>query len=149
LASDGKWYPPDTWTGPPAGAPPMANPYTAGPQYTQYPQYQYQQYPQYGMPDLGQQTKTNGLAIASLVCSCVGLFFFGIAAIVGIVFGFVARAQIAKSDGRQKGGGLALAGIIVGFGMLALGIILIIVIVNSHSFHSCFSTSTQPNCGNS
>ena len=41
-------------------------------------------------------------------------------AIPGIVLGFVARAQIKRSHGAQRGDGLALAGIIVGFGWLAL-----------------------------
>jgi hypothetical protein len=56
---------------------------------------------------------TNGLAIASLVFSIVSLL--GLGSILAIIFGFVARGQIARSGGRQKGGGLALAGIIIGF----------------------------------
>jgi hypothetical protein len=71
------------------------------------------------------QRRTNGLAIASLICSCAGVFF--LPAILGIVFGFVARSQITRSNGLQRGGGLAIAGIIVGFGwlvLLALGIAL-------------------------
>jgi hypothetical protein len=69
--------------------------------------------------------KTNGLAIASLICSCVGLFFLPI--IPGIVLGFVARSQIRRSNGTQRGDGLAIAGIIIGFGwvvIFALGIAL-------------------------
>jgi hypothetical protein len=53
------------------------------------------------------------LAIASLVCSILGIC--GIGAILGIVFGFVARGQIRRSNGMEKGDGLALAGIIIGF----------------------------------
>ena len=71
----------------------------------------------------GDPPKTNGLAIASLICSCAGLFF--VPAIPGIVLGFVARSQIKRSNGAQRGDGLAIAGIIVGFGwlvLLALGI---------------------------
>jgi Domain of unknown function (DUF4190) len=56
--------------------------------------------------------KTNGLAIASLICSIV--FCFGITPILGIIFGFVARGQIKNSGGAQKGNGLAVAGIIIG-----------------------------------
>jgi hypothetical protein len=62
--------------------------------------------------------KTNGLAIASLICSCAGLFFLPI--IPGIVLGFVARSQIRRSNGRQRGDGLAVAGIIIGFGWVVL-----------------------------
>jgi hypothetical protein len=69
------------------------------------------------------QQKTNGLAIASLILSCAGLFF--LPALAGIVFGFIARSQIARSNGLQKGNGLALAGILVGFGWLALVVLAI------------------------
>ncbi len=88
----------------------------------------------YGYPAVGApygyvtEPKTNGLAIASLVCS----FFFwlyGIGAVLSIVFGFVARSQIKRSAGMQRGGGMALAGIIIGFAGIVLGVILIIVIV--------------------
>jgi hypothetical protein len=56
--------------------------------------------------------------VASLVLSIVTLF--GLGSILGIVFGFVARRQVARSGGAEKGEGLALAGIIVGFITLAL-----------------------------
>ncbi|MGO8871061.1 MAG: DUF4190 domain-containing protein [Acidimicrobiales bacterium] len=68
--------------------------------------------------------RTNGLAIASLVCS----FFFwlyGVGAVLAIVFGFIARSQIKRSGDTQQGNGLALAGIIIGF----VGIVLMIAIV--------------------
>ena len=125
LASDGKWYPPELWTGPPtmrpAAAPAQPVPTCPSGNYG-YGQYPAQgQYPprSFGAP-YGQavQQKTNGFAVASLVCSCAGLFF--LPAIAGVVFGFIARAQVTRSNGLQKGSGLALAGIIVGFGWLAL-----------------------------
>jgi hypothetical protein len=68
---------------------------------------------------------TNGLAVASLVCSIVGFFF--ITFIVAIVLGFVARTQIRNSGGRQKGDGLAIAGIIIGFAWVAFYVLIIIV----------------------
>jgi hypothetical protein len=66
-----------------------------------------------------QAQKTNGLAIASLVCGIVGLLLFGI--ILGplaFIFGLVAMNQINKSGGAQKGKGLAIAGVV--FGAIAL-----------------------------
>ena len=72
--------------------------------------------------------KTNGLAIASLVCS----FFFwlyGIGAVLAIVFGFIARSQIKRSAGMQRGGGMALAGIIIGFAGIVIGVVLAVIIV--------------------
>jgi len=62
---------------------------------------QYQ--PQFGGVPTPQ--KTNGLAIASLVCS----FFCGI---FGIIFGIIAIGQINKQN--QGGKGLAIAGISIG-----------------------------------
>ncbi len=124
LASDGRWYPPELWTGPPNTGPPTV-PGHAAPTPTYgaagtVPQAQ-PAYGQYAPSDAyrpSAQQKTNGLAIASLICACAGLFF--LPAILGVVFGFVARTQIKRSNGLQKGDGLAVAGIIVGFGWLAL-----------------------------
>jgi hypothetical protein len=79
--------------------------------------------PGYGYP--ASAPKTNGLAIASLVLSIVSLV--GIGSIVGIVLGFVSRAQIRQSHGTQRGAGLGLAGIIVGFVTLALVLLAVAI----------------------
>ena len=82
--------------------------------------------PQYGWMPYGAWApmpfarKTNGLAIASLACSIVGLPFIAVPSILGVIFGFVSRSQIRRSGGYQSGDGLALAGIIVGFAVIAL-----------------------------
>ena len=60
-----------------------------------------------------------------MICSCAGLFF--LPAFPGIILGFVAHSQIKRSNGMQRGDGLAIAGIIVGFGwlvLIALGLVL-------------------------
>jgi len=154
LASDGKWYPPELWTGPPAvqgqapaygsawtvtpgqpgGGGPPAYPGAPGPYggAGAYLPYGYGQPMPYGAPAT---KKTNGLAIASLVCSCVGILFFGVPGIVGIIFGFVARSQIRRSNGAQGGEGLALAGIIVGFAWIVI-LALIIVVAATNSSNS-------------
>jgi hypothetical protein len=59
-----------------------------------------------------QQVATNGKAIASLV---LGVLFCFPAAVGAIVCGHLARSEIRKSGGRQKGAGLALAGLILGY----------------------------------
>jgi hypothetical protein len=142
LASDGRWYPPETWTGPPSQAP-----YAPQVQ-TQQPSQQYP--PQMGTPyaSYGMHRQTNGLAVASLVCSCVGIvpFLFGLPCILGIVFGFVARSQIKRSGGAQEGDGLALAGIIVGFSLIALFIIVVILIATWTSSTTCFNGFNSYNC---
>lgn len=74
------------------------------------------------------QRKTNGFAVASLVCSLGGIFTAGLSGILGVVFGFVARSKIRQSNGYETGDGMALAGIIVGFLMAALFIVLVIAL---------------------
>lgn len=74
-------------------------------------------------------TRTNSLAIVSLVlsllafpamaCYGAGLLF----SIAAFITGLVARGQIARSSGLQKGNGLALAGTIIGALPVILGII--------------------------
>ncbi len=87
-----------------------------------YGQQPYGQPPSYppqppgGYGNYGQPVQTSPLAIVSLVLGIVGLlcctfFVLGIAA---AVTGFIARKQINESQGRQKGSGMALAGLILG-----------------------------------
>jgi hypothetical protein len=164
MASDGKWYPPELWTGPPNADPagptaqptdqPMAQPtiqpmqpsaqpaYPAqGPTYGAAPygnagsRYTPQGQSPYGQSPYGQPVhrKTNGLAIAALVCSCAGIFLLGVPAVLGIIFGFVARGQIRQSNGAQGGNGMALAGIIVGFVVVGLVILGLVVHATQHT----------------
>jgi len=131
-ASDGKWYSPAQApgpvpiVGPPYVAPPNAPPpYAAPPAYPSAATYGYLPGGAYGYPAV---PRNNGLAIASMVCS----FFFwvyGIPAVLAIIFGFIARSQIKRSNGAERGGGMALAGIIIGFVGIALGVVLVIVVV--------------------
>ena len=70
------------------------------------------------------QARTNGLAIASLACG-LGQFAFGpLATIPAIVLGHMARSQIKRTG--EQGAGLALAGLVLGWGAVILGIVLII-----------------------
>ncbi len=151
LASDGKWYPPETWTGPPlptamptampAGSPlPQATGGPAGPG----PMPGYQSFQGVGAPVAA---PTNGMAVASLVCACAGIipFLFGIPAILGVIFGFVARGQIRRTNGVQGGGGLALAGIIVGFSLIALFILGVALIV-AFAHSNCTTFNNNLNC---
>jgi hypothetical protein len=71
----------------------------------------------YGYPV--QSAGTNGMAIASLVCSLVGVCC-GIGPFLGVIFGLVALNQIKQSG--QDGHGLAIAGIAIGGVLIALGI---------------------------
>jgi hypothetical protein len=97
--SSGQPYPPpfsEAGKGQPYGAP-----YSGGPYGGQQP---YQPY--------GPQTRTNGLAIASLVCSLVG-FATCISAPVGVVLGHLAKRQIRETG--EGGEGMATAGLWIGY----------------------------------
>ena len=102
-----------------AYSPPPGQP-DYGPQQP-YPPYQgpYPAYP----PAL----TTNGLAIASLVCG-VGTFVIGLSFIPAIICGHIARRQIRQTG--EQGGGLALAGLILGYVGGALFIVLLLVFVS-------------------
>jgi len=69
-------------------------------------------------------TRTNGLAVASLVLGIVSLC--GIGSILAIIFGFVSMNQI-NGDPSQRGKGMAIAGVVLGFLGLAGIVVLIIV----------------------
>jgi len=73
-----------------------------------------------------QVAKTNGLAIASLACGLAQFVFGPLATIPAIVFGHVARHQIKRTG--EQGAGLALAGLILGWATVILGIVLIVVV---------------------
>jgi hypothetical protein len=94
-----------------------AQPYATYGQAPYAPQYA-QPYPGYGM-----QSRTNGLAIASLVCSLAGLLTC-ISAPVGIVLGHIARRQIRQTG--EQGDGLATAGLWVGYILTVLGVLGVI-----------------------
>ena len=64
-----------------------------------------------------------GLATASLVLGISG-FIFIFTAVPAIVCGHIARSKIKKSQGQLEGSGMALAGIITGYAVLALCVLI-------------------------
>jgi hypothetical protein len=132
----------DPISGQPAAVSPT--PYAAAqPGYPAYPaapqpygaplQPAYPGYAGYGVPGIPTGPKTNGLAIASMVVSLSGaalLFCYGgglVLGVVGAILGHVSRRQIATRG--EGGGGMALAGIIVGWITLAIGLIVVAGII--------------------
>jgi hypothetical protein len=82
--------------------------------------------PAAGAPAAG----TNGKATASLVLGLVALLIWP-SAILGLIFGFMARKEIAENPG-QQGGGMATAGIVCSIVFGVLGILWMInVLANS------------------
>jgi hypothetical protein len=101
-------------------------PYPESPGYAGYPAYP----GGYAAPVMVPAQRTNGMAIASMVVSLVGLVSlpcYGVGGIaiglVGAILGHVGKRQTTERG--EGGGGMALAGIIIGW--IAVGIGLIIV----------------------
>jgi hypothetical protein len=81
----------------------------------------------YGYPYPPQQ-RTNGLAIASMVLGILWIYWIG--SILALVFGYVARQQIRERN--EAGGGMAIAGIVLGWvGVGILGLALVAGIASS------------------
>ena len=83
-----------------------------------------------------QNQKTNGFAIAALVVSiAASLLYLGW---VGAIFGHVALSQIKRTG--EKGRGMAIAGIVIGYSALALTVIVIGVIALGTAVTGSFYT---------
>jgi len=77
-------------------------------------------------------TRISGMAIASLVLGLVPVVPF-VGSILAIVFGAVARSQIAAAAGRLRGAAMAAWGIWLGILSMIGTVIVIVVLVNSAS----------------
>jgi hypothetical protein len=73
------------------------------------------------------------MAIASLVCSLAGLLSCGIGSVLGVVFGHIGLSQIKREGGTQPGRGLAIAGLVIGYLLIALWVAFIIISVSVDS----------------
>ena len=76
---------------------------------------------------------TNGFATASPVLGIVGIVLCGIASILAIVFGHIARSQIRRTG--QADSGMAMAGLVLGYMSLAIvvGVAIAAISIGSSS----------------
>ena len=80
---------------------------------------------------------TNGLAVGSFVCGLLQLFTFGLTAIPAVILGHNARRQIRQTG--QRGDGLAVTGLILGwlglamFTLVVIGLVATAVMASTHS----------------
>ncbi|MFW2513740.1 DUF4190 domain-containing protein [Demequina sp. SO4-13] len=103
----------------PGYAPQQQPPQNGQPQYAQ-PQYQQP----YGVPTGPRPgTEKNWMNVTSLVLGLVGLFTW-FTAIGGIILGHMGRS--AEKKGQADNGGLGLAGLIISYIVVALGVVAII-----------------------
>jgi hypothetical protein len=66
---------------------------------------------------------TSYWAIASVACAIANWFLIPvIGAILGVIFGHIALNEISSSQGQVEGRSMALAGLIIGYASLALGL---------------------------
>jgi len=137
----GAWAPPPPAPPPPPSAPnpfapppgpygPPPGPYGPPPGPYGPPPGPYGQWAPYPPPGY-RPASTNGFAIAALILGLVGWVPWGIGSLLAVVFGFVGRNQIRTSQGRQGGEGLAIAGIVLGFIGIALGMLLVLYVVRA------------------
>ena len=67
---------------------------------------------------------TNGYAVAALVLGILGWSMLPwLGSLGAVIFGHMARAQIRRAQPPQQGDGLAVAGLVLGWAMLALSVI--------------------------
>lgn len=81
-------------------------------------------------PPTAARPKTSGWAVASLVMGILGftcLFLLG--SVLAIIFGFIGRSEIRRSQGAKSGKGLATTGIVLGIVMIVLAVAFAAVVI--------------------
>jgi hypothetical protein len=73
---------------------------------------------------------TSGLAVGSLVCGIAEFFTLGLAAVPAVILGHMARAQIRQSG--ERGDGMAVAGLILGYMAIAGWAFIMLIIAAQH-----------------
>jgi hypothetical protein len=129
-----------------AYSPPTGQPRYYGPE-GQYYGPEGQPYPPHQPPYWGHQPPlqrpTNGLAVVALVCG-LAQFVIVLTFIPAIVCGHVARAQIRRTG--EAGGGLALAGLILGYvgGAIVIGLAALLIAIAVKGGHPSSAVHTMP-----
>lgn len=87
------------------------------------------------MSDQYPYARTSGLATASLIFGLLGWTFLPtLGAVIAVILGHMAKSEINNSRGYLTGGGLATAGLVLGYINIALsliGICLAILVITS------------------
>ena len=86
--------------------------------------------------------RTNQLAIASFACGLLQFVFGPLGTVPAIILGHMARNQIKRTG--EQGAGLAIAGLLLGWGAVVFGIILIAVAVSSFRMQPMGPPSLPP-----
>jgi len=79
-------------------------------------------------PQAASGPKTNTMALVSLIAGILGLTLFPLlGSIAAVITGNIGRKEIAASNGAETGDGLAMAGLIMGWIGVGLGVLGICV----------------------
>ena len=74
--------------------------------------------------------QTSALAIISLVSGLLGWTLLPlVGSLVAIVTGHMARAEIQRSNGQMEGDGLAIAGLVLGWLVIAVSVLTILAFI--------------------
>lgn len=74
--------------------------------------------------------QTSALAITSLVSGLLGWTFLPlVGSLVAIITGHMARAEIQRSNGQLDGDGLAIAGLVLGWLVIAISVLTVLAFV--------------------
>jgi hypothetical protein len=92
-------------------------------------------YPNAWYPPQQMERTENSMAAAALACGIAGFLTMGLTAIPAIVLGHAARRQVRRTG--QRGGGMALAGLILGWTEIALVAVAVaaLFVIAGHSAH--------------
>jgi sorbitol-specific phosphotransferase system component IIC len=87
---------------------------------------------------MGVPTKKNTIALVGFILSLVGLLFYGLPAIPGLICSIVGVAQSKKCIGKPWRG-LAISGIVIGIIVILIYGIIIAVAISEMSRYSSYS----------
>ena len=74
--------------------------------------------------------QTSGLAVASLVSGILGWTFLPLlGSLVAILTGHLARGEIRRANGQLDGDGLAVAGLVLGWIAIGIGVLTLLLVV--------------------
>jgi Domain of unknown function (DUF4190) len=86
--------------------------------------------PNYAPPPMYALPQNSTLAIISMIAGILGFVgFIGIGPIIAVITGHMAKSEIKKSGGHVIGGGMATAGLILGYLNLVLTLVALCLFI--------------------
>ena len=88
--------------------------------------------------------RTSGLAITSMVCGIVSFFIPVVTSLAAIICGHLSRHQIKTASGALSGNGMALAGLICGYGSLIILTTVVCLVSSVNAVLKAVSLTVPP-----